>query len=111
MIMKYTFLAIILTSIFTLSCGSESGQTNVAADTRSPKDSLKAQVADNLPPSEDFKQFEWIYSSFVAAATYTVKSTDVFVNKEAGIVGYYIQWGDARNGTCYDHERIVELQK
>lgn len=85
MFMKRPFLAAVLVSAIAFSCGSDSEQTNIASDTQSAKDSLKAQVTENLPPSEDFKQFEWIYSSFVAAATYTVKSTDVFVNKDAGL--------------------------
>lgn len=46
---------------------------------------MKKNISENLPPSEDFKQFEWIYSSFVAAATYNVKSTDVFIDKEEGL--------------------------
>lgn len=83
--MKHHFIVALLFSMSAFSCGSESEQNNAAADTQSAKDSLKAQVTESLPPTEDFKQFEWIYSSFVAAATYTVKSTDVFINKEAGL--------------------------
>lgn len=83
--MKHFFLAAFLISVIASSCGSDEQTTSVPADTMSARDSLKNSVTDNLPPTEDFKQFEWIYSSFVAAATYTVKSTDVFVNKEAGL--------------------------
>lgn len=54
-------------------------------DTLSRKDSVKKEITENLPPDEDFKQFEWIYSSFVASATFNVKSTDVFIDKEAGL--------------------------
>lgn len=83
--MKHLFVFTILILALATSCGSDEQTADLSADTLSARDSLKQQVTENLPPTEDFKQFEWIYSSFVAAATFNVKSTDVFINKEAGL--------------------------
>jgi hypothetical protein len=80
-----TFLAITICSIVLLSACSSNSSADQTKDSLSSKDSLKKTITETLPPNEDFRQFEWIYSSFVAAATYSVKSTDVFINKEAGL--------------------------
>ncbi len=75
-----TVLAITLLA----ACGPDTTDSE-SKDTMSAKDSVKQEITESLPPDEDFKQFEWIYSSFVAAATYNVKSTDVFIDKEEGL--------------------------
>ena len=67
------------------ACSNDHDTASGQNDTLSKKDSVKKEISENLPPSEDFKQFEWIYSSFVASATYTVKSFDVFIDKEEGL--------------------------
>jgi hypothetical protein len=78
-------LAFVLLATTLLSaCGSNENDSQ-AKDTLSGRDSVKKEITESLPPDEDFKQFEWIYSSFVAAATYNVKSTDVFIDKEEGL--------------------------
>lgn len=76
----FAFLAITLLS----ACGSDENGAQ-STDSMSAKDSVKKELTESLPPDEDFKQFEWIYSSFVAAVTYNVKSTDVFIDKEEGL--------------------------
>lgn len=83
--MKYAIAGSFALVMLFNACGEDNQTNQVKSDTLSPKDSLKQQIANSLPPSEDFKQFEWIYSSFVAAATYNVKSFDVFINKEDGL--------------------------
>ncbi len=82
--MKKLFWLLTASCSLLSSCGSDTSPAG-EKDTLSPKDSVKKQIAENLPPDDDFKQFEWIYSSFVAAATYNVKSTDVFIDKDAGL--------------------------
>lgn len=83
--MSKNLVTIVLCSaVLFSSCGSDAG-TAQTQDTLSAKDSVKKNITETLPPNEDFRQFEWIYSSFVAAATYTVKNTDVFINKKAGL--------------------------
>ncbi len=82
--MKTLFTLAICGTVLISSCGSDE-TTSQTQDTLSAKDSVKKNITESLPPNEDFKQFEWIYSSFVAAATYNVKSTDVFINKDAGL--------------------------
>lgn len=84
MIMKILSPSIIAAVLLLSACGS--GDNNSSPkDSLSTKDSVKKAITETLPPDEDFKQFEWIYSSFVAAATYNVKSTDVFIDKEEGL--------------------------
>lgn len=70
---------------FASSCGPDGESNSSSADTMSAKDSFKKDVTENLPPSSDITQFEWIYSSFVAAATTTPAAFDVFINKETGL--------------------------
>lgn len=82
--MKTLSLLIIGPALLLCACGSGDNSSS-AKDSMSAKDSVKKAITETLPPDEDFKQFEWIYSSFVAAATYTVKSTDVFIDKEEGL--------------------------
>jgi hypothetical protein len=77
-------LLIIGSALLLASCGSDTTESQTK-DSLSAKDSVKKAITESLPPDEDFKQFEWIYSSFVAAATYNVKSTDVFIDPEAGL--------------------------
>jgi hypothetical protein len=74
------FLALTLLS----ACGSDENDSQ-AQDSLSAKDSVKQEISQSLPPTEDFKQFEWIYSAFVASATYNVKSSDVYIDKEDGL--------------------------
>ena len=83
--MKIFQLVFFSTLLFVTSCGENANDKSVVADSLSAKDSLKKKITEDLPPSEDYKQFEWIYSSFVAALTYNVKSTDVFIDKEDGL--------------------------
>lgn len=82
--MKNLLTLLLCSALLLSSCGSDTDSAQTQ-DTLSAKDSVKKNITETLPPNEDFKQFEWIYSSFVAAATYTVKNTDVFINKEAGL--------------------------
>jgi hypothetical protein len=82
--MKNTLYFIVALTFLFSSCGSENN-TSAVKDTLSAKDSVKKLITETLPPDDDFKQFEWIYSSFVAASTYNVKSADVFIDKEAGL--------------------------
>lgn len=82
--MKTLSLPVIAAAFLLSSCGSGDNNSQTK-DSLSAKDSVKKAITESLPPDEDFKQFEWIYSSFVAAATYNVKSTDVFIDKEAGL--------------------------
>jgi hypothetical protein len=81
--MKQIVSAILAITLLS-ACGSgeNTGQTT---DSVSAKDSVKKEITESLPPDEDLRQFEWIYSSFVAAVTYNVKSTDVFIDKEEGL--------------------------
>lgn len=83
--MKYTIAGFIAVALLFNACGEDTQSATVKSDSQSARDSLKQQITNSLPPSEDFKQFEWIYSSFVAAATYNVKSFDVFIDKQEGL--------------------------
>lgn len=83
--MKKLFFPLLSTLIL-LGCGNDTQHTgSTTTDTMSAKDSLKKAITENLPPSTNIKQFEWIYSSFAAAATNSAKSFDVFINKETGL--------------------------
>lgn len=54
--------------LFLSSCGNDE-KTSATTDSMSRKDSLKKAMAEDLPPSSDIKQFNWLYSGFVHAAT------------------------------------------
>lgn len=68
-----------------VACGPGEESNSSTADSMSAKDSLKQDITESLPPSTDITQFEWIYSSFVAAATKDSTAFDVFINKETGL--------------------------
>lgn len=82
--MKKIAVTLIASALLFSTCGTDENGSN-GKDSLSKRDSIKKEITESLPPSEDFRQFEWIYSSFVAAATYNVKSTDVFIDKEEGL--------------------------
>src|ERR1700751_4384364 len=53
---------------FLVSCNDNSGNAPLK-DSLSSKDSLKKVLMDNLPSPTDIKQFNWMYSGFMDAAT------------------------------------------
>ena len=67
------------------SCGPDAESTSSSGDSLSAKDSLKKEITENLSSSSSIEQFEWIYSSFVAAATKDSTAFNVFINKESGL--------------------------
>jgi len=71
--------------ILLYSCGGNDSGNGNNQDTLSAKDSLKKQLAEDLPPSSDPAQFEWIYSTFVASAVTDAQRFNVFINKEHGL--------------------------
>lgn len=81
--MRTTLTLLIVISLYACG-GSDSGNGN-NQDTLSAKDSLKKQLAEDLPPSSDPAQFEWIYSTFVASAVTDAQRFNVFINKEHGL--------------------------
>lgn len=95
---------VLLVSSAFLSCGDNGNGSATVSDTMSAKDSMKKEIAENLPPSTNFKQFEWIYSSFVAAATYKPDNFDVFINKETGL------WIIRTNGAMPHMERVLSVR-
>ena len=81
--MRTTFILLIAVSFYACS-GNDSGNGN-NQDTLSAKDSLKKQLSEDLPPSTDPAQFEWIYSTFVASAVTDAPRFNVFINKDHGL--------------------------
>jgi len=71
--------------LFSFSCGSETDKPSGTADTMSAKDSLKKKLTEDLPPSTGIEQFEWIYSSFVAAAITDARRFNVFIHPDDGL--------------------------
>jgi hypothetical protein len=78
-------VSILFAAALFFSCSGDDSQRNKNADTLSAKDSLKKQLAEDLPPSTDPAQFEWIYSTFVASAVTDAPRFNVFINHETGL--------------------------
>lgn len=81
--MKNTFVLLAVSLI--VACNGDVKNNSAENDTLSAKDSLKKQLAEDLPPSSDPAQFEWIYSTFVASAVTDAPRFNVFINKEHGL--------------------------
>lgn len=89
--------------LFLGSCSSESSNGTENSDSLSAKDSLKKKITEDLPPSTDIKQFEWIYSSFVAASTYSTKDFNIFIHPEHGL------WIIRTNGALPQMKRVTDI--
>jgi hypothetical protein len=83
--MKFYLSLLFATSLVFTSCGDGIDDDANKSDSISSKDSLKQKITEDLPPSTDIKQFEWIYSSFVAASTYSVRDFNIFISPEHGL--------------------------
>lgn len=83
--MKLIQLAALTIFLLFGACNSDTNGQDENADSISAKDSLKKKITEDLPPSTDIKQFEWIYSSFAAASTYSTKDFNIFIHPEHGL--------------------------
>jgi hypothetical protein len=81
--MRTTLLFLLVFSL--VACGGGDNDNNINSDTLSTKDSLKKQLSEDLPPSSDPAQFEWIYSTFVASAVTDAPRFNIFINKDHGL--------------------------
>ena len=81
--MRFIF---IFTGLFFLAACSETGNTPVAGDSTSKKDSIKKEMQEDLPPPSDIHQFNWFYSAFAHAATSGNDTLfDVVIHPEHGL--------------------------
>jgi hypothetical protein len=103
MSMRTITCTLLASALLFSACGTDEAGSQTK-DSLSAKDSVKKEITESLPPDEDFKQFEWIYSSFVASATYNVKSTDVFIDKETGL------WVITTNGAMPQMVHVNSVQ-
>jgi hypothetical protein len=81
--MRTTLLFLLVFSL--VACGGGDNDNNINSDTLSTKDSLKKPLSEDLPPSSDPAQFEWIYSTFVASAVTDAPRFNIFINKDHGL--------------------------
>ncbi len=71
---------------FLASCSGDDSKNSLPKDSLSSKDSLKRVLMENLPSPADFKQFEWMYSGFMDAATGGGDTKfDVFIHPKFGL--------------------------
>ena len=62
-------ITIFSTLLFLAACSNENSGNAPLKDSLSSKDSLKRALTENLPPPTDIKEFNWMYSGFMDAAT------------------------------------------
>src|SRR4051812_44371778 len=60
---------ILFAGLFFASCSGDSSGNAPLKESLSAKDSVKRILTENLPPPTDIKQFDWMYSGFMDAAT------------------------------------------
>lgn len=86
------------------SCEDNSGNTPVDTAKLSPKDSMKKSMTEDLPPPTELKQFNWIYSTFVHAATTGDDSIfDKFISPKHGL------WIVYSNGAMPSFKQVFHI--
>jgi hypothetical protein len=82
--MKYP--AFLFTLFFLVSCAGDDPGNAPLKESLSTRDSLKRILTENLPPPTDIKEFNWMYSGFMDAATDGGDSKfNVFIHPKHGL--------------------------